>query len=231
MNAQDSSSAEVRHIAAEKTRRLVLACAAVGVLGIILAFASSFLASHGFKHFLYSYLLNFCYFLSLSLGALFFVLLHHVTRAGWSVVVRRMAEVMASTIPFWALLFLPILLLILSGDGNLYEWNGEEARNDELIQKKVAYLNAPFFAIPYVQLRGIPALRYQGDTAGAIEVEARYNIAPRWAGIAFLGSGFVHSDDPLFEEPDDIYGTGFGVRYQLFYRSERVGRAGYGVGA
>lgn len=76
--------------------------------------------------------------------------------------------------------------------------------------------DAPFFSIPYVSLRGIPALRYQGDTAGAIEVEARYNIAPRWAGIAFLGSGFVHSDDPLFEEPDDIYGTGFGVRYQLF---------------
>ena len=98
MNAQDSNSAEVRHLAAEKTRRLVLACAAVGVLGIVLAFASSFLSSHGFKHFLYAYLLNFCYFLTLSLGALFFVLLHHVTRAGWSVVVRRMAEVMAATI-------------------------------------------------------------------------------------------------------------------------------------
>jgi hypothetical protein len=76
--------------------------------------------------------------------------------------------------------------------------------------------DAPFFSIPYVPLRGIPALRYQGDTAGAIEVEARYNISSRWAAIAFVGSGFVNSDDPLFEEPDDIYGTGFGARYQLF---------------
>ncbi len=155
MNAQDSNTADVRHVAAEKTQRLILVCAAVGVVGMGLAFASSFLASPGFQHFLYAYLLNFCYFLTLSLGALFFVLLHHVTRAGWSVVVRRIAEVMASTIPFWALLFLPILLLTLSGDGNLYAWNGDEMRDDELVQKKAAYLDAPFFAVRAVVYFGL----------------------------------------------------------------------------
>jgi hypothetical protein len=76
--------------------------------------------------------------------------------------------------------------------------------------------DAPFFAIPYVPLRGIPALRYQGETAGAIEFEARYDIAPRWAAIAFFGAGFVNSDDPLYEDPGDIYGSGFGARFQLF---------------
>jgi len=155
MNEQDSNKADVRHVAAEKTQRLILVCAAVGVVGMGLAFASSFLASPGFQHFLYAYLLNFCYFLTLSLGALFFVLLHHVTRAGWSVVVRRIAEVMASTIPFWALLFLPILLLTLSGDGNLYAWNGDEMRDDELVQKKAAYLDAPFFAVRAVVYFGL----------------------------------------------------------------------------
>lgn len=147
MNAQGSKSADVRYVAAEKAQRLILASVAIGVVGIVLAFASSFLANHGFRHFLYAYVLNFCYFLSLSLGALFFVLLHHVTRAGWSVVVRRMAEVMASAIPFWALLFLPILLLVLMGNGSLYSWNDANVvQHDELIQKKAAYLNAPFFA-------------------------------------------------------------------------------------
>lgn len=76
--------------------------------------------------------------------------------------------------------------------------------------------DAPFFAIPYVQLRGIPALRYQGDTAGAVEVEARYDISPRWATVAFLGAGFANWDDSAVEETEDIYSKGLGLRYQLF---------------
>lgn len=74
----------------------------------------------------------------------------------------------------------------------------------------------PFFAIPYVSLRGIPALRYQGDTAGAVEVEARYDISPRWASVAFLGAGFANWDDSAVEETEDIYSKGLGLRYQLF---------------
>ncbi len=74
----------------------------------------------------------------------------------------------------------------------------------------------PFFAIPYVSLRGIPALRYQGDTAGAVEVEARYDISPRWAGVAFLGAGFANWDDSAVAETEDIYSKGLGLRFQLF---------------
>jgi len=43
-------------------------------------------------------LVNWAFYLSLVLGALFFVLIQHLTRAGWSVVVRRMAEVEAVVI-------------------------------------------------------------------------------------------------------------------------------------
>ena len=42
----------------------------------------------------------------------------------------------------------------------------------------------PFFAEPYVRLRGIPALRYQGEVAGAFEVEGRYRLADRWTDFA-----------------------------------------------
>lgn len=76
--------------------------------------------------------------------------------------------------------------------------------------------DAPFFMLPYVELRGIPALRYQGDTAGAVEVEARYDISPRWATVAFLGAGFANWDDSAVEETEDIYSKGLGLRYQLF---------------
>jgi hypothetical protein len=72
----------------------------------------------------------------------------------------------------------------------------------------------PFFAKPFVSLRGIPALRYQGDTAGAVEVEGRFNISPRWAAVAFGGAGFAHSGDPDFSTSQDIKAFGAGIRFQ-----------------
>jgi hypothetical protein len=74
---------------------------------------------------------------------------------------------------------------------------------------------APFYAYPYVSLRGIPALRYQGKRAGVIEAEARWNIFSRWAILGFAGTGAVGADDPSFETDDDIYAGGAGVRYFL----------------
>ena len=46
----------------------------------------------------------------IALGGLFFVLVHHATQAGWSVVVRRVAENAMATLPFLALLFVPLAL-------------------------------------------------------------------------------------------------------------------------
>ena len=74
--------------------------------------------------------------------------------------------------------------------------------------------NPPFFAIPYVSLRGIPALRYQAKTAGVVEVEGRYTIAAKWAGIVFAGAGFTNSDDVDLDTRDDIFSFGAGLRYQ-----------------
>ena len=74
--------------------------------------------------------------------------------------------------------------------------------------------NPPFFAIPYVSLRGIPALRYQARTASVIEVEGRYTIAAKWAGIVFAGAGFTNSDDVDLDTRDDIFSFGAGLRYQ-----------------
>jgi len=62
--------------------------------------------------FAYSWLLSFMFFLSLCLGALFLVIIHHLFDAGWSVPLRRFCEHIASMLfPWLALLFLPIALL------------------------------------------------------------------------------------------------------------------------
>lgn len=75
---------------------------------------------------------------------------------------------------------------------------------------------APFFAIPYVSLRGIPALRYQGERVGVVEIEGRYNISPKWAVIGFAGAGSVSSNFDFIETDQNIYSYGLGGRYRIF---------------
>src|SRR5690349_7629623 len=68
-----------------------------------------FAGSNGVRQFAYSWLLAFMFFLSLGLGALFLVIIHHLFDAGWSVPIRRFCEHIATLL--WKLmpiLFLPI---------------------------------------------------------------------------------------------------------------------------
>lgn len=65
-----------------------------------------------------SYLVAFCFFLSITLGALFFVVIQHLVKAGWSVVVRRVAEGLSLNVGLCLVLFLPLLGMT----GALYPW-------------------------------------------------------------------------------------------------------------
>lgn len=96
----------------------------------------------------HAYLLGISFCLSISLGALFFVILQHLTNARWSVTARRLAELLASPIPVLGILFVPVLLSMFAGSGALYHWNDAEAvAADTLLQHKAPFLNAPFFAV------------------------------------------------------------------------------------
>jgi hypothetical protein len=96
--------------------------AIMAVAGLGLAFVMGFGGPTPFRRFLFSYLVALAYFLSLALGSLAFVLLQHLTRAGWSVAVRRISENVASTLPALAVLTLPIVLSVVIGNGYLYRW-------------------------------------------------------------------------------------------------------------
>jgi len=76
--------------------------------------------------------------------------------------------------------------------------------------------DVPFFAQPFVSMRGIQALRYQNERAGAVELELRYDLASRWALLAFAGNGFTDGDIRGLESTSDIQAWGLGFRYNLF---------------
>ncbi len=102
--------------------------------------------AEGRVQFFYSYLVGYMFALDIALGALFWVQMHHVAAATWSVGLRRIYENMTRAIPVLLFLFLPIAVGLLSD--SLYHWSDAAANADDpLWQAKRPYLNAPFFLI------------------------------------------------------------------------------------
>jgi hypothetical protein len=117
----------------------------VGAIGLVATGARAFMGSDGLRTALLSYLVAFAYWLGLSLASLLTVMIFRAAKANWSVVARRVFEVMGSTVAIFPLLFLPILLNLKQ----IYPWAapneemGEEALH--LIHHRAVYLNTPFF--------------------------------------------------------------------------------------
>lgn len=95
----------------------------------------------GGERFYFSYLVGYMGVLGICLGALFFTMVQHITRAGWSISVRRLAENTMAALPFMVLLFVPILV----GFDHLYHHWAHANPADHLVEGKSAYLNKPFF--------------------------------------------------------------------------------------
>lgn len=74
---------------------------------------------------------------------------------------------------------------------------------------------APFYAYPFVSLRGIPALRYQGDNVLVSETEWSYNVYRRWTLLGFFGGGKAFSDFGDFGQANWAYTVGTGFRYKV----------------
>ena len=120
----------------------------IGLIGLIGGTILGWQCGDQWTHFSYSYLVNYCFFLSISLGALFCVALDHATRAGWNVALRRLAEIMAANFPCLTVLFLPIIVPVLLGSHSLYAWNDPSAvAGDPLLRHKAPYLSAGFFGV------------------------------------------------------------------------------------
>ncbi len=131
-----------------RTPVVVRFLAIAGLVTLALGYGISLGFESSRSRFWHAYLLNVCFVLSIGLGGLFFVILQHLTNAKWSVVVRRIAELTTLLIPLCGILLIPVLVSILLGNSQLYDWNdAEHVAHDPVLQAKAAYLNAPFFVI------------------------------------------------------------------------------------
>ncbi|MFT5123722.1 MAG: hypothetical protein ACI9TH_000628 [Kiritimatiellia bacterium] len=94
-------------------------------------------------HFFQSYLIGYLFALSFTLGGLGWLCIHHLSGGGWGYVGRRVFEAGAKTIIPMAVLFLPILFTVASGNSDVYPWLDKAwAAGDHVVAQKLRYLNA-----------------------------------------------------------------------------------------
>lgn len=83
------------------------------------------------------------------------------------------------------------------------------------LEGSLANGETPFYSVPFIALRGIPALRYQNDVAVMGEVEAVWQVLSRWSILGFVGSGRVAESFSDLDKATSRNTFGAGFRYLI----------------
>jgi hypothetical protein len=195
-----------------------------GVIGVIGLAATIFGMVSDPKAAFFSYLIAFTYWAGIALASLLWVMIFHTFHAKWMTVLRRPLETMASSLPIFVLLFIPVAAGLIKGQ--LYPWvhphdMGLNAEQLELMEHKAGYLNVGFFLVRtgiYFLVAIVISQKLWGfstrqDTSGDIELTVKQRRLS--AGglpfmamvIAFAAFDWIMTLSPLW------FSTMFGVYY------------------
>jgi hypothetical protein len=208
-------------------RKLALGLAVVGLGG---GAAVGYTGAFGTDahHFWRAYLVAFVFGLTMCLGGLFFVFIQHLTRAGWSVAVRRPAEALAANLRWIWILFVPFAVLWFMGKANvLWVWADMDtlkANNEaewHIVHAKEGFLNPTFFwirTVAYFSIWAVLASFFFRHSVAQDETgdRAHSNVMTKWAGpaailfgvsITFASIDWIMSISPAW------FSTMFGVYF------------------
>ena len=178
------------------------------------------------KQFYHSYLFGYVFALDIALGSLFWVLIHHVSDAGWSVGLRRVFENVNRAIVPLAVLFVPVLVGIFTG--NLHLWydfvHGPEPADEHLKRVwhvKHVYFSTPFFLARLALYFGVwiaysVAMRNWSTKQDAVGGAALTRKMQWWApsGVVLLGlTATFFAFDVLMSLQYTWFSTIFGVYF------------------
>lgn len=76
----------------------------------------------------------------------------------------------------------------------------------------------PFYARPFIYMRGIPAMRYPGERVGVAEGEIRWQFHGRWSVVAFGGFGSARITEGPAPRTSNAGAGGVGFRYEIARR-------------
>jgi len=75
--------------------------------------------------------------------------------------------------------------------------------------------DVPFYLEPFVEIEGIPAMRYQGAVAATAEVRGGYDVRPRWTVLGFVGGGRAADSISDLSSATTRVAYGVGFRYLM----------------
>ena len=87
--------------------------------------------------------------------------------------------------------------------------------------------DVPFYLEPFVQMEGIPAMRYQGPAAATAELRGGYDVSPRWTLLGFAGAG--KAADSLSDLSSASSRTAYGVGFRYLMAKKLGMRVGLDV--
>jgi hypothetical protein len=182
--------------------------------------------------FWYAYLTGYTFCLSISIGALFFVMFNHVVKARWVTVVRRFPEMLMTNFVVLAVLAVPMLVF---GLHDLYHWTHAELYDtadpyfDPIVAGKAGYFFWParagtfpaffflrvvvYFAVWAYVARRLYTLSVRHDVAPAAGTAAAMRRTSAW-GIPVVGvlTSFAAYDFMMSLDPH-WFSTIFGVYF------------------
>ena len=193
--------------------RLMVVGGILCAIGAALSYQRNDLHEFGF-----SWLLAFMFYYSLALGALFLVMVHHLTDAGWSVGIRRFCEHLSTLLfPWLAILFLPIGLL----GPKIYQWMTLDSATNNLVAAKLPVFttagfwaaSALFFGIWWLLSSQLSRWSLKQDETGAADCTRKLRFYSGWGIVAYAltltYSGVLWMNATSYQWFSCIYGVYF----------------------
>ncbi len=138
---------ENKVIISSKIKNLTFGLTGIGVIALVIGFIDDPQRTWA------NYLLNSYYFLSLAIGASFFLAIQYISQSGWSAMFRRVPEAIGAFVPAGVIL---LSFVLIFGTHSIYHWShADEVAKDALLQHKSPYLNLPFMIIRYLIFVGL----------------------------------------------------------------------------
>jgi outer membrane protein assembly factor BamA len=79
----------------------------------------------------------------------------------------------------------------------------------------LSFGDVPFYLRPYISLRGVPIMRYQGDYAAQTEAELRWQFWERFSLVGFVGAGATRNKGSENRATQNLTTAGLGLRYEI----------------
>jgi hypothetical protein len=80
---------------------------------------------------------------------------------------------------------------------------------------EMSFGDTPFYQLPFIGLRGVPAMRYQGESIAFTELELRWQAWNRVSLVGFCGAGVTSSDYQGEDWGESVFTGGVGIRYEI----------------